>query len=275
MLRVVVICLGICVGRWATTAVAARPSGPVRAGDLTIVDGYAQARTLTHGDGRTIFSVTVPGGATCPGDSTNDQWRVQTFMVPANVAGNKIVYTAFGPYPADDPVSPAVPHASAPGWNALVGVDSNPVVDVLIQHNDGPGQRGVVAPFGPMSFEFLDGYGIPSGAYRVGVVCTLANVPADYWDTEVVVEATGTKSGDLLWRLSSEPASANHPAHSSGWITFGSFVVVALGALFLPLLFRRRSGTRRRAGSSRREPSAAPVARDQHLANRQPLKESS
>ncbi|MCU1392681.1 MAG: hypothetical protein JWM34_1109 [Ilumatobacteraceae bacterium] len=253
-----------------TTSSPSAPTGLIHSGPATIVDGYAQGKALTHGDGNTVFSLEPPTGATCPGDSTNDQWRVQTFMVPADVAVDTIVYTSVGPYPADDPVAPIVPHAEPAGWNPLVGIDSNPVMNVLLMHNDGPGHRGAILPFTQMSFGFLDGYGVPSGTYRIGVTCTLANQPADYWDTEIIVDAPSTKAADLKWRLSTEPASVNDPPRSSSTPTLVVFLAVVVALVVAWSTLRRR---RSRSIRPQRLGPPGPSPNNPDLADRQLVKE--
>jgi hypothetical protein len=235
----------------------APPPGLTREGGLTIVEPYAQTKPVTHGDGNTIFSVSVPADATCPGDSTNDQWRVTTFMVPSTDSMDTVQFTAFGPGPEE------------PGRYPLVGLDTNPVVEQFLQRNDVAGQPGLILPFAPMSFVFLDGQTVPNGTYRVGVACTVFDRPAMYWDTQIVVTTSSTKADDFRWRLTTVPESVNQPKHRSSWPTVLVFFALVAAAVIW-LLVRRRSPRNPPSRPGNPSQSGDPRPEDRHL-----LKESS
>jgi hypothetical protein len=65
----------------ASSAAAAPAAGTAEV--VTPQDGTSSAgKTLANGSGKTRFSLKLPAGAACSGDSTNGGYRVQSFMVP-------------------------------------------------------------------------------------------------------------------------------------------------------------------------------------------------
>ena len=65
--------------------------------DLLVVD--ASGRALDDGGSLTSFSVELEGEDECPGDSANDQYRVDSYMVPVEADPTQVDYTGFGPTP--------------------------------------------------------------------------------------------------------------------------------------------------------------------------------
>lgn len=202
---------------------------PVRAGDATIVDAYNQSKTLDHGSGKTTFSIRLPDGAACPGDSRNDQWRVQTFILPSGEDPIAVRYGPIGPEPVGN------------GRYAMFGVDTIPYVHQLTRQNLSAGQPGVIAPLPPFSLAVVAGEQIPTGRYRLGVACTYFGETAVYWDTEVdLVDTGGGAPGKLTWHLPGVvPSTSGSDGGVSPWI-----VVSALGGVpamvIIGLVARRR-----------------------------------
>jgi hypothetical protein len=229
-------------GPWlyALTAVAAAAIGlslvapvasaaavdPVRSGDAVIVDSSDGSRELTHGQSATQFSVRLPAGAACPGDSANDQWRVQSFMIPVADSPAHLGYNVAGP--------------DGQGQFALYAVNTSPLVDSLTNQNTSPGQPGVIPAIPPLSFAAFPPGVLPAGTYRIGIACTLSRKTANYWDTEVVITSSpGDKPSQVVWRLPNVPESVNHQSNGTGrWLVpvgIGALAVVALAAwAFLP-----------------------------------------
>ena len=210
---------------FAPTASAAAVD-PVRSGDAVIVDSSDGSRQLTHGQSATQFSLRLPPGAACPGDSANDQWRVQSFMIPAADSPANLGYNVAGP--------------DGQGQFALYAVNTTPLVDSLTNQNTSPGEPGVIPAIPPLSFAAFPPGVLPAGTYRIGIACTLSRKTANYWDTEVVITASpGDKPSQFVWRLPNVPESVNHSSQgSSRWILptgIGVVAVVAVTAwFFLP-----------------------------------------
>lgn len=237
----------VLVGSLSSASAATTPVGEaVDAGAVAVTDAYKETKAVTHGDAKTEFTVRPPAGATCPGDSANDQWRVQTFLIPASDDPAAITYGAIGPDPVGN------------GRYALFGVDTTPFVHQLTVRNPTAGKPGVIAPLPPFSFDVVAGEHIPSGTYRIGVACTYFGATAMYWDTDVVLteSADETVSG-FRWRLASAPADVGKSGDGSNRAVV--IIVIAIGIATAGLagalvLSRRRRGTRPIARLSK-EPS--------------------
>ena len=67
-----------------------------RAGTAQIVTADDQS----VGGSRTAFALRLPNGASCPGDSADDGYRVNSFVVPATVRVEDIAFDGQGPTPS-------------------------------------------------------------------------------------------------------------------------------------------------------------------------------
>ncbi len=220
--------LMVALASWlGATGASAATVQPVRSGDAVIVDGNDGSGEITHGQSATQFSLRLPQGAACPGDSANDQWRFQSFMVPASDTPDTLHYNVAGP--------------DGSGQYALFQVSTSPLVDVLTNQNAGPGEPGVIPALPPLSFAAFPPGVLPAGTYRIGVACTLSRQTADYWDTEIVTTSSPSdKPSQFVWRLATAPASVNDShAGSSGWLLPVGLAVLGAAALAWYLLKRR------------------------------------
>ncbi len=220
-----IVAVGLSFGAPITLATVA---APVRSGDVVVVDSGDGSHELTHGGSATKFSLRLPTGAACPGDSANDQWRVQSFVVPATDDPVTFKYTSVAP--------------AGDGRYALYDVQTHPLINSLTQENLAPGQPGVIPAIPPLSFAVFPPGTLPSGTYRVGIACTLFRETAKYWDTELLLTATPSdKPGQLVWRLASVSANAiNDSSHGSSlWIIPAAAGVI--GAAVLGWFFWRRN----------------------------------
>ena len=101
---------------------------PGKAGSATatIVVGGSDDETVARGGSATEFSLALPDGAACPGDSATGNWRVQSFLVPAADDPGTFTYEstearrrrALGPLPARHPQlhQQADGHRRRRGW---------------------------------------------------------------------------------------------------------------------------------------------------------------
>lgn len=207
---------------------AASPTSvvPLDGGEAAIVKA-GDGSPITQGDPDTAFSLAVPQGTSCPGDSMHDQWRVQTFMVPSDVDLGNLSYGVIGP--------------EGEHQYALFGADpsARSYANILTQANAFPGQPGLIDVLVPFNFAIVASESLPSGSYRIGFACTYFGSTATYWDTEVVV----TNAGSFRWRLASAPASVTNTTESStGWIT-GAVLAGSLAFFVLAAAIRRRRTT--------------------------------
>ncbi len=181
---------------WDAAASAQGEVGaPVRAGDIEILDADNPTTVLTDGDSNTVFTLRLPGAATCPGDSANDQWRVQSFIVPATDDPGALTY---GPiWPDGD------------GRYAVYQADTRPYSQVLLGQNEVAGQPGRILATPPLTMGVFPFGTLPEPAYRIGMACTLFGETAKYWDTELVMgEAPEAEPGGLSWRVATAASAA-------------------------------------------------------------------
>lgn len=197
-----------------------------RAGDAVLVESIQQTKELDHGGSATEFSLRLPEGSTCPGDSLHDQWRVQSFMVPDGDDPATLSYGVMGP--------------EGPGQFPLFLTTTTPLTDSLTLANASAGLPALIPAIPALSFVAFPPDVLAPGTYRVGIACTLSRQTADYWNTTIVVSRdTDDAPSQLVWRRPDVPLSALEN-DSSGLPTSGivaaALAVVALGAV----LFLRR-----------------------------------
>lgn len=211
----------------ATATASSAVPAPSDAGDAIVVQPNNVNRGLVQGGSSTPFSLRLPDDAACPGDTRNDQWAFDSFMVPAS----------------DDPGSAEFTLAGPSGINqfALYEVSSRPLTDNVIEPNDVAGQPGRLPPIPPLSFAVFPPGTVVEGEYRIGIVCTYLRSPSAFWDALIVVESDARdEPAGFTWRV--ESASPESVGESSS----ASIAVVALGAGFLAIgvafvAVRRRS----------------------------------
>lgn len=193
-------------------------------GSVTPVDAEDTTKMLPGGGSATVFGLQLPQGAACPGDSLNDQWRVQSFIIPVAADPGGVTYGANGPEGVDQ--------------YALYEVNTSPFTDILTRPNTTPGAPGVIAGIPALSFAVFPPGTLPDGTYRMGIACTYFRQTAQYWDTEVVVAASADdEPGQMTWRLSDPPPGVSPPEEadtSTNWLTpaLAGVAVVAAGAAF-------------------------------------------
>jgi len=185
---------------------------------------------LSAGGSSTPFTVQFPESSTCPGDSANDDWRVQSFMIPADDDPGAIEYGFSGPGGIQFP---------------LFAADTRPYAHQLLPINAGAGQPARIPAAPAMTFTIFPAGAIAMGEYRIGIACTYFRSTAKYWDTEIVLtESSSDAPSKFEWRVVGAPVDAVEAASlESGSssralpIAAGIGVVVVVGAM---LWFRRR-----------------------------------
>jgi len=194
---------------------------PIDSGSVTVVDPVVRTKEITNARSATEFSLQLPAGEACPGDSLHDQWRWQTFVIPAADDPGAIVYEVQGP--------------SGPGQWPLFDTRTHPLVDEILQANAAPNLPGAVPAIDALSFAVFPPGTLPAGNYRIGVACTLFRETAKYWSTEIVItDAPNDKPAKFVWRLSTAPEAAPESSSSSSpWliVAAAAAVVAVLGWL--------------------------------------------
>ncbi len=180
---------------------------------------------LNSGGSETLFGVQLPAGASCPGDTAHDGYRVDSYLVPAGVSPATVNfktglpdrgsgYVAYGKYYG------AI--NTALGSGLVVGLPPDLTINRLTTQELFPaGQKSVM----------WDG----------GIACTTAEgVVTNYWNSRFVFTATPSDPHGFTWKVLAQPALA--PSHSYLWIGIGLIVLSVLLAAFAVFLSQRRSG---------------------------------
>jgi hypothetical protein len=172
------------------------------AGAVTLVAGPGSSHALSAGGSNTNFSLKLPAGAACPGDSANDNYRLQSFFVPAATNLDVLRYKFMGP-------------DTSPG-DPLIDLGTHPYTQRLTDPNQTPGLPGRIPVLPDFSFvAYTPGYYAP-GRYHIGVACTLYNVTKRYWVTDVVVVAApADKPAGIRWSHADRTANPSSSSPSS------------------------------------------------------------
>lgn len=196
-----------------------------RAGDVVVVD--ETGAVATSGGSATAFGLRLPTGASCPGDSADDDYRVEAFLVPEGTDVGSIVYGELAP--------------QVEGGSSLWDTNTN-VFDGELTSDAPPGEPGLIVNLPNFSFGVLYPGELAAGDYRIGIACSRFNDTERYWDTSFVVSADPADQ-PAAFRWTAEPApgadrilaSSSSPAARSGssGIGTGGVLVILLVLLLL------------------------------------------
>lgn len=206
-----------------------------RIDSLSLVDAERRGVVLASGGSAAEFSLSLPGEASCPGDSRNDNWRVQTFIVPSDVDPASVEYGPNGP-------------TGEHQW-AFYDTVTSPVIEGLLVPNDAAGSPARIDTFPPMSFRVFPVGEIPPGRYRAGAACTWFGATGPYWDTELVfADAPDDEPARLTWSVpgvDGENGIAPVADSSPPWTAI--FVLVAVFAFGFAFFLGRQQGRPKRS----------------------------
>jgi hypothetical protein len=209
------------------------PGTPVDGGDVAIVDTSGQL--LMSGGSSTVFGLALPKDAACPGDSLNDGWIVQSFVVPEETDPGAIVYRRLGP--------------DEPRGYALISLERTQFMDELTLANIGPGRPGKIS-LPVFSFaEYKPGVPAP-GRYRVGIACTTGDRRTGvFWDTVVEFAADPADApAQMRWSVVERPdldlfGVAGADSNPDPFLLIAAVVAIVGAALLLVSHRERRAGS--------------------------------
>jgi uncharacterized protein (TIGR03382 family) len=179
-----------------------------------------------EGGSATPFSVRLPDGSTCPGDSANDGYRVNSYMVPGAVDPAEITYDGLGP-------TPAAYGDHSTFREPLFDIETNSFASAQTADAETPGEPGPIISIPMFSFGVYAPGDLPAGRYHIGIACTLINEIVTIWDAEIVVtRSNDDEPAQIRWRV------ADGSRASTGTSNVGAPVAVL--AVVVVVLVRRR-----------------------------------
>ncbi|HVT78001.1 MAG TPA: hypothetical protein VHD87_13285 [Acidimicrobiales bacterium] len=196
--------------------------GP-RAGRAVVV-GTDFVTPLKGGNSKTKFSLAVPRGSACQGDSADGQYRVQSFLVPAKVNVGTLLFQDLKPQADDSFV--LYDTATLPYWNTFT------------DKADTKGGPGRIIDIPVLSFAvFGEQPGLlKPGRYQVGVACTLFAKTTRYWSSDIVITADPhDEPAHIAWRVVDPPKKPGRSLSSYlAYIVFGVIAVLILVVIVKP-----------------------------------------
>ncbi len=226
--------VGLSVFIAGSSASAGTPwiDAPVDEGSVRVVDVDDPTREFAAGASATVFTLALPEGATCPGDSANDQWRVNSFIIPADRDPGDLEYLVGDP--------------EGEGNWSLYGVDTNPMIFEFTIPNVAAGLPGIIPEIRPMSFGVFPPGTLPAGRYRMGIACAYFADTGTYWDTEIVIATDADdEPGQITWSIpeaSADAVDANSQSPGTrtwAWISAGVFAALASGLVLVQRRWRK------------------------------------
>lgn len=205
--------------------------------DLLVVD--ANGAALDSGSSQTPFTIELEGEDECPGDSTHDGYRVDSYMVPIAADPTELDFNGFGPNPPE--------FRQYAGFQMpLIPVNGNGFAAELTGdafEAGGPGPIRDLPGFDFSSYVSAPSTpdwagGVPPGAYRIGVACTFNGRMTNAWETtmEVAADPADVPVG-MRWTITGPQPLDLATAGSTGTpaIVLGliGFAVVAAAIAFL------------------------------------------
>jgi hypothetical protein len=211
-----------------TTATAQRASAAIQTSGDAVVVAKDFKTPLRGGGSGDLFSLTLPHGASCPGDSVEGNYRVQSFMVPAVNDPGALRYRIVGPV-ADH------------GW-ALFTADTNSWTDQPTQKAAKSGGEGLVVDIPGFTFNVFRPGDLVPGRYHIGIACTLFGATKRFWSTDIGVSSdVRDKPAGIAWTVVNPPASTSSGAGGGRtWLFVGLVGVAALAGGGIVIRGRRR-----------------------------------
>lgn len=185
---------------------------------------------IAGGGSATPFTVRLPDGAACPGDSADDGYRINSYMVPDDVDPSSISFDGTGPVPS-------VYGRYDTFRQPLYDVESNSFVSAQTANAPAPGQPGLIVNLPLYNFAVYGRDDLPVGRYHVGIVCTLLNEVMVGWDAQVEVNAAADDPAGIHWQAIGYRAPADEGPSTAVLVA----LVVSAAVMAIVVLRRRRT----------------------------------
>lgn len=166
---------------------------------LTPSTAASPNQPVTSGGSSTVFVMTPPSGASCPGGATGTpSYRWQTYMVADAI---DVANLAF----ASGPV--------AVGASFVSPLYETPSGDPITNQNPAASPLGLIPGVPPISFGAFAPGAVPAGDYKIGVACSQAGATVSFWSTRITVTtaAADTPAG-FTWALATTPVTTTTAA---------------------------------------------------------------
>jgi hypothetical protein len=185
------------------SAPTASAAGVPQPGGATVKTAGGGA-DLSSGTSDTTFTLRLPAGASCGGDSANDGYRVQSYMVPASVDPSTLTFDASGP----------VPNTLGAGFRQpLYDTTGSPYVDAQTANAAAPPGPGPIINIPDFNYGavFVPG-NIPAGAYNLGIACTQGpagpNQMKEFWNvTKTFTTSAAGGTAEVNWSVGAVPSA--------------------------------------------------------------------
>ncbi len=174
------------------------------AGATQIVDPIGAP--LSSGNSNTPFQFKLPNFSVCTGDSANDGYRIQSYLVPQSVDLDTLRFDSSGP-------APVAGQFRAPMFDTA----GNPYANILTAAaSPAPGPGPIIQPLPSFDFAVYDTntFLLQPGVYNVGIACTVGNETSPtqldkYWNTVMTLTANAAEPGPakVTWAFGAAPVA--------------------------------------------------------------------
>ncbi len=216
-------------------------AGGTREGDAIVVAHPDSDEALGGGGSRDLFSLKLPDGAACPGDSANDGYRIQGFMVPATDDPATLRYKSIQP--------------EGDGRWGLFDEYTTSYAQILTAKRDEPGGPGLIINIPRFTLAVFPPGELGPGRYRIGIACTLYNETVRYWDSEMTVTRDPSdEPAEITWSVVGFTGNHGSAVSSTAMVLMVS--AVGLVVIGLAMRVRRIRASRPSSASPPSGPSA-------------------
>ncbi|HVT78002.1 MAG TPA: hypothetical protein VHD87_13290 [Acidimicrobiales bacterium] len=209
--------------------------------------------TLDAGNAGTNFSLKLPDGAACSGDSQGGEYRVQSFMVPASVDPSTLTFDGGGPIPNG---------LGAALRQPLFQTNTSPFVNGATNVAAHPGGPGVIIDIPAFNLGVLPPAQVPAGDYLVGIACTKGEAGPKqldrYWSATLHLGSAATPGAALSWTAAPDAAAATSSARSATTVSRHGARAKASAATAVPAAKRRAERAAAETAKPGGEPSFNP-----------------